>query len=783
MVKAWKLVNDVDAKFGLYARLILWLFALLLLTRFSVLDAVLTVAVVVGQVFLGSQFVARYRAIRGLSALSRVGISFCLGATVSTFIYIFVVTFSNRWVAILGQVALLVGAFVLWRFSRVLGISERRAGMTLVAETVAATSEEKLAVKWIVVVTLLGLSPDWFWPLPVAVVLTASIFIFDRVRSKAILVRLAVAAVCGAGAVFVWMRILETRPIRPWFADDRFAEIFSFSLGRWGVSNNPILIGETISYHWFSYAWVGALSNLTGVQISVILPLFGPMIIAAVSAILCVVIVLSFLKKLPHSIVVVAVVVLIDTERFFRGFGFHAFQLASFSQLFSLPFGLAIVLLVIRLEQHQMYSVSLILGVIFAGVIGAKSSSGLFVLFGLLGICFNWFLSNSDLGQKFRFLIFAISVPAVLSGLFFYGNPLSGTASVIRRPGWPVGVSRDLWDVYNGSFVRFLPILIFLTIALAGTGILSLVAINFFKIENLSIVNLRLFFIFGTIATTIQMWIAQSDGSGNLVSESDNTLWALQYFVALTVVVGLSIVGRSIIQNFKSFRFSFLCISILSLVMVTVLRSWKIEFTPSYWTSILESLKPALPLIFSCIFSLLFALAISAFGKLKVSFFSLVLALGGFSVAISGLYLFTLNYNLISERQQNEWVQNDVSYMPSTDYISATRWLNSNSKYEDLIATKVTSQSPKISELTGRREFAGFELLMRVAGSYSEYERVKRQFIEDFAGKGDCESAEGLRANDVAFVLVDLTNPDTPDVERCAKEAFRNETVIVYSLK
>ncbi len=96
MVKARNLVNDVDAKFGLYARLILWLFVLLLLTRFSVVGAVLTVVIVVGQVFLGSQFIARYRALKGLSALSRVGISFCLGATVSTFIYVFVVTFSNR---------------------------------------------------------------------------------------------------------------------------------------------------------------------------------------------------------------------------------------------------------------------------------------------------------------------------------------------------------------------------------------------------------------------------------------------------------------------------------------------------------------------------------------------------------------------------------------------------------------------------------------------------------------------------------------------------------------
>ena len=55
--------------------------------------------------------------------------------------------------------------------------------------------------------------------------------------------------------------------------------------------------------------------------------------------------------------------------------------------------------------------------------------------------------------------------------------------------------------------------------------------------------------------------------------------------------------------------------------------------------------------------------------------------------------------------------------------------------------------------------------------------------LSDFTSDGDCGSAEGLRANDVAFVLVDLTNPDTPDVDRCADEVFRNETVVVYSLK
>ncbi len=78
---------------------------------------------------------------------------------------------------------------------------------------------------------------------------------------------------------------------------------------------------------------------------------------------------------------------------------------------------------------------------------------------------------------------------------------------------------------------------------------------------------------------------------------------------------------------------------------------------------------------------------------------------------------------------------------------------------------------------------AGFQITIRLAGLNSDFESERRQILSDFTSSGDCESAEGLRANEVAYVLVDLTNPETPDVERCAEEVFRNETVIVYSLK
>jgi hypothetical protein len=169
--------------------------------------------------------------------------------------------------------------------------------------------------------------------------------------------------------------------------------------------------------------------------------------------------------------------------------------------------------------------------------------------------------------------------------------------------------------------------------------------------------------------------------------------------------------------------------------------------------------------------------------NLRPRFASIIIVLLSFSIPVSGLTVSVFNYGSKSQRQQNEWMMNDVTYRTSEDYVVASRWIKLNSGVNEVVATKVTSRSPNLAELTDRKEYAGFDLLMRVAGSYSNYETVKRKFIADFSVGGDCGSAEGLRANEVAYVLVDLTNPDTPDVERCAKEVFRNETVIVYSLK
>ena len=772
-MRAQRLVSEVDARLGLHGRLVMWLFALLLLSRFSILGAALTVVVVSGQVFLGSRMIERYGALRALPALSRIGISFCVGATVSTFIYIAIVTFSNRWLAILGQVALLV---CVWGLRRV----------SFRGQAVAASSEEKLAVKWIVVVTLLGLSPDWFWPLPVAIVLALSIFVFDRVRSKTIAVRVFAAAACGAVASFVWLRVLDTRPIRPWFADDRFAEIFSFSLGRWGVSHNPMMMGETISYHWFSFAWVGALANMANESIEIMLTQFGPMVIGFGCAILGYSISRSLVSRPSTAIVAVSLAVVVDTERLFRGFGFHAFQLSSFSQFFSLALGLAILLLIIELRSEDLNSIFLVVGVIFAGLIGAKSSSGLVALFGLGGLWLYWVVSKRSLRGTFKFLMGAVIVPTIFAVVFFFGDPRNGSSSVIRRPGWPAGVSRDLWDVYNGSFIRYLPILIFLTLALCGLAVLSLAVIFVFSKTNLRSVNALIFLALSSVAAFLQMWIAQSDGAKNIVGDSDNTLYALQFVVVLFVIVALTIVSEYIITKLSTKPAIQIQVGVIvaGIFIVWSSRAWQIEFSPSYLIPLLTSLKPAIPFCGSLIVGIVAAIWYRSRSKdLESTLLKNLVVFSSMTLVISFAYIFFANYTDVSSRQQIEWRLNDADYQARSDYLDATEWITSNSVESEVVAASATTRSPKLSEITNRKELAGFQITIRLAGLNSDFESGRRQILSDFTSTGDCESAEGLRASEVAYVLVDLTNPETPDVERCAEEVFRNETVIVYSLK
>ena len=85
MLTTWLSHRIVSRSFNLHHRLVLWLVGLLLLTRFSPIPALLTVLVVPLQVALGESLLGRFTGFNQISSLAKVGLGFCIGATVSTF--------------------------------------------------------------------------------------------------------------------------------------------------------------------------------------------------------------------------------------------------------------------------------------------------------------------------------------------------------------------------------------------------------------------------------------------------------------------------------------------------------------------------------------------------------------------------------------------------------------------------------------------------------------------------------------------------------------------------
>ena len=125
------------------------------------------------QVFFGIQLLSSFRVSNQLSALSRIGLGFCLGAILSTIVYVLVVTVTAVYVAVCSQVVLLCLAY----------FAQRKLSKT---DQLQLEPEEITVVKWLAVAALVGLSPEWFWPLPVAALLGLTFVGWNLLRAKSL---------------------------------------------------------------------------------------------------------------------------------------------------------------------------------------------------------------------------------------------------------------------------------------------------------------------------------------------------------------------------------------------------------------------------------------------------------------------------------------------------------------------------------------------------------------------------------------------------------------------
>ena len=233
----------------------------------------------------------------------------------------------------------------------------------------------------------LFISSDWFWALPLVVLIIATVVWceFAKYRRHA-----AVAAIISAPISIV---SVFTRPNGWWIEDSDLAlnEAISQTLKVWGTQENINAVGTPTNYHWLVYAWSGLLERVSGAPNWVMNSRVIPFVVSLGTALL----IWAIISRLGYTRKVIFASLLIigtyDTvPTWGRGFGIS--YTPSPSQMYGLLLLLTFVYLMIIFEHSAPKRALILFLIVGIGAIGAKvphgaivaASSGLLTVYTIL---------------------------------------------------------------------------------------------------------------------------------------------------------------------------------------------------------------------------------------------------------------------------------------------------------------------------------------------------------------------------------------------------------------
>ncbi len=209
-----------------------------------------------------------------------------------------------------------------------------------------------------------------FWPLPIAIgcVLVAIAFHSGGewiAKRRRILVIVSTAVLV---ALTIWS--LQTRTEMWWIktGDFQFFEGLSYSLAHWGPTDQVFVTGYKVTYHWFSYAWVGMLSKTVGAGHWIALTKVAPVIALVGIAHLLMSLANQIVYRRRDVLIVCAVVVMLSD-----------FNFESFSMVFSFVWLIAFACVALIFVEHPSARLAPMVGVLAAAAFGAKSSNAVVI--------------------------------------------------------------------------------------------------------------------------------------------------------------------------------------------------------------------------------------------------------------------------------------------------------------------------------------------------------------------------------------------------------------------
>jgi len=395
------------------------------------ISSILLLQVVVGQEIYGS-ISKRVQ----VSTIERMAMGFSIGSLVWLLVDQFLL-----WMSLPGIGWLLISlqiVFVLW-------VNHRRAD-----ENSGLFPVSFEAVGWLTVASLFGLSGEWVWPLPLAVVGAALLLanyrsLFGRRRDLAVLATLI--------AIGSFVMVLATRPKIWWITqnDQHFYQAISSSLAKWGFNDNTLSSGFRLSYHWFPYAWSGLVQRLSGAPDWIVITRVGPLI-----ATLCIVsLVWVISRRMFESKSVAALSVLLFAIS--NVFGDLALNIdlamfGSYSQLFASIWLLPILLWMIDADRRTMSSNSVLVSILLVGMVGGKVSHAAIALVAVLSFESFRFITDPGLRKNCIFQSTVALTIVLVTTFFLFGN--EGSIS-FRFLTWVSYIQGDLYPFVQGEIPGF----------------------------------------------------------------------------------------------------------------------------------------------------------------------------------------------------------------------------------------------------------------------------------------------------------------------------------------
>ena len=270
------------------------------------------------------------------------------------------------------------------------------------------------------------LATEWFWPLPLAIMLLATYFGLQIPRLK--------IYTLGAAVIFAPISIFSifARPRGWWIEDSDVAlyEAMSKTLGTWGFRDNINGANTPTNYHWFTYAWSGLIDRVGNfspwVSNTRVIPIFLVVGICLLTW--------SIAFRLTNSKTLAGLALVLvasfDTSQLW-GRGFKVGYIMSPSQIYGLLVLLAFFLVYLLYQEQLIKTPYLILGILAFSTLGAKVAHGA-LLVG--GAGFVWLCTvikeKRVLSKNTAITIFSV-VPVLACFQIIFGGPSGSSRGMI----------------------------------------------------------------------------------------------------------------------------------------------------------------------------------------------------------------------------------------------------------------------------------------------------------------------------------------------------------------